>query len=132
MADQIVDAVSGISLESCYDFRVHIHSYRYVRVAKNLHRNPRRDLLCLQKGGARVTEVMESSLWQVRSVEEAVELMGEHRSVKWLTIASSENKIPGVPTRTAEFTFILLPAFVIPELWDPLESTCRHASLSIL
>ena len=28
--------------------------------------------------------------------------------------------------------FLLLIAEVVPKLWDPLESTCRHASLSIL
>ncbi len=44
---QIVNPVSRIAFQGCHDFCVHIHRYGYMRMAKNLHCNPRRDLLCL-------------------------------------------------------------------------------------
>ena len=43
-------------------------------------------------------------------------------------------KLPGIGSKTAQrLAFhILRSSDQDAELWDPLESTCRHASLSIL
>jgi hypothetical protein len=92
-SDDAIHTFRCIMLQFWKQVGVRVHREGYLRVAQDFHNHSWRDALGKQQRGAGVTQIVKPALRQTNSVEQAVELVCNHRAIKRSSIRPREDEI---------------------------------------